>query len=186
MDDRQIVELYLQRREEAIVCTDAKYRGLCLHLAGNILSRREDREECLNDAYLELWNTIPPKEPQRLGAYLSRITRSLAIDRWRKDQADKRGGGQLDCALEELDYMLSGGKSPEEQLEAQALRAALNRFLSELTVTQRRVFLRRYWYFDSAQEIAGELGLTAAGVRAMLHRLRKRLKRCLEQEGFTR
>lgn len=184
MEDREIVELYLQRREDAIKRTDEKYRWMCLRLAGNILPRREDQEECINDAYLNLWNTIPPKEPQRLGAYLSRITRSLAIDRWRNIQAGKRGGGQLTCALEELEGILSDGKSPEEQMEQQELRELLDRFLSELTDVQRRVFLRRYWYFDSAQDIARELGLTSAGVRSMLHRLRKRLKRYLEQEGM--
>lgn len=153
---------------------------------GNILPRREDQEECVNDAYLGLWNTIPPKEPQRLGAYLARITRSLAIDRWRSDQARKRGGGQIACALEELEQTLSGGQNPEEQLEQQELQNLLNRFLGELTDLQRRVFLQRYWYFDSAQDIVRELGLTGAGVRSMLHRLRKRLKLYLEQEGISR
>ena len=172
MDDREIVALYLRRQEDAIARTDEKYRWLCFRLAGNILPRREDQEECVNDAYLGLWNTIPPKEPQRLGAYLARITRSLAIDRWRSDQAKKRGGGQIACALEEL--------------EQQELQNLLNRFLGELTDLQRRVFLRRYWYFDSAQDIARELGLTGAGVRSMLHRLRKRLKLYLEQEGISR
>ena len=170
MDDREIVALYLRRQEDAIARTDEKYRWLCFRLAGNILPRREDQEECVNDAYLGLWNTIPPKEPQRLGAYLARITRNLAIDRWRSDQARKRGGGQ----------------SPEEQLEQQELQNLLNRFLGELTDLQRRVFLRRYWYFDSAQDIAGELGLTGAGVRSMLHRLRRQLKQYLEQEGMPR
>lgn len=186
MDDREIVALYLRRREDAIARTDEKYRWLCFQLAGNILPRREDQEECVNDAYLSLWNTIPPKEPQRLGAYLARITRSLAIDRWRHIQARKRGGGQIACALEELEQTLSGGKSPEEQLEQQELRELLNRFLAGLTDVQRRVFLRRYWYFDSAQDIAGELGLTGAGVRSMLHRLRRQLKQYLEQEGMPR
>ena len=183
MDDREIVALYLKRQEEAIMRTDEKYRWMCLRLAGNILPRREDQEECVNDAYLGLWNTIPPKQPQRLGAYLSRITRGLAIDRWRSIQAGKRGGGQLTCALEELEGVLCAGKSPEEQLEQQELRELLDRFLFQLTDVQRRVLLRRYWYFDSAQDIARELGLTGAGVRSMLHRLRKRLKRYLEQEG---
>ena len=183
MDDREIVALYLRRREDAIARTDEKYRWLCFQLAGNILPRREDQEECVNDAYLSLWNTIPPKEPQRLGAW---ITRSLAIDRWRHIQARKRGGGQIACALEELEQTLSGGKSPEEQLEQQELRELLNRFLAGLTDVQRRVFLRRYWYFDSAQDIAGELGLTGAGVRSMLHRLRRQLKQYLEQEGMPR
>ena len=108
MDDREIVALYLRRQEDAIARTDEKYRWLCFRLAGNILPRREDQEECVNDAYLGLWNTIPPKEPQRLGAYLARITRNFAIDRWRSDQARKRGGGQIACALEELEQTLSG------------------------------------------------------------------------------
>ena len=94
--------------------------------------------------------------------------------------------GQIACALEELEQTLSGGQSPEEQLEQQELQNLLNRFLGELTDLQRRVFLRRYWYFDSAQDIARELGLTGAGVRSMLHRLRKRLKLYLEQEGISR
>ena len=186
MDDREIVTLYLQRREDAIARTDEKYRWLCFHLAGNILPQREDQEECVSDAYLCLWNTIPPKEPRRLGAYLARIIRSLAVDRWRSIQAGKRGGGQIAYALEELEQTLSGGKTPEEQLEQQELRSILNGFLGELTDLQRRVFLRRYWYFDSAQDIARELGLTSAGVRSMLHRLRKRLKTYLEQEGISR
>ena len=184
MEDQTIVELYVARREEAISRTDEKYRRLAASLAGNILTAREDVEECVSDAYLTLWNTIPPQQPKRLGAYLAKVTRSLAVDRWRSSQTRKRGGGQIVYALEEMEYMLTTGGSAEDAVLKQELRETLERFLAGLNDTQRRAFLMRYWYFASAQEIAGELGMTGTGVRTMLHRLRKQLKVYLEQEGM--
>lgn len=184
MEDQSIVALYMARREEAITRTDEKYRRLAVYLAGNILTVREDVEECVSDAYLTLWNTIPPQHPKRLGAYLAKVTRSLAIDRWRRGQTKKRGGGQIVYALVELEYMVSSDGSAEDTVLKQELRETLGRFLAGLSDTQRRAFLMRYWYFASAQDIAGELGMTGAGVRTMLHRLRKQLKAYLEQEGM--
>lgn len=184
MEDQTIVALYMARREEAITRTDEKYRRMAAGLAGNILRAREDVEECVSDAYLTLWNTIPPQCPRRLGAYLAKVTRSLAIDRWRSSQAKKRSGGQMGYALEEMEYMLSADGSAEDAVLKQELRETLERFLAGLSDTQRRAFLMRYWYFESAQEIAGELGMTGAGVRTMLHRLRRQLKAYLEQEGM--
>ena len=160
MEDQSIVALYMARRGEAITRTDEKYRRLAVYLAGNILTVREDVEECVSDAYLTLWNTIPPQQPKRLG------------------------GGQIVYALEELEYMVSSDGSAEDTVLKQELRETLGRFLAGLNDTQRRAFLMRYWYFASAQDIAGELGMTGAGVRTMLHRLRKQLKAYLEQEGM--
>ena len=114
MEDQSIVALYMARREEAITRTDEKYRRLAVYLAGNILTVREDVEECVSDAYLTLWNTIPPQQPKRLGASLAKVTRSLAIDRWRRGQTKKRGGGQIVYALEELEYMVSSDGSAED------------------------------------------------------------------------
>ena len=182
MDDQYIVELFFNRDEQALTHTDKKYGKLCHSVAMNILGNREDTEECVNDTYLQAWNAIPPERPTLLGAYLCRITRNLAINRYRADRRDKRGAGQTALALEELaECPAEGGASLADDV---TLRDALNAFLRALPQLQRDVFLQRYWYVCSIADIAAEFGMSESRVKMMLHRMRIRLREHLTREGI--
>lgn len=183
MEDQSILDLYFQRSEQAIVETDRKYGGYCYSVAYNILSNREDSEESVSDAYLQAWNTIPPRRPNILRAFLAKLTRHISIDRWRKLSAQKRGGGEMILALEELDSC-ADTVTPEAQLEAKELVRMLNRFLQGLPEVERNVFLCRYWYLDSIQTISQFTGFTESKVTSMLHRTRGKLRKMLSQEGY--
>ena len=183
MTDAQIIELYFRRSERAISETAAQYGNMFYRISYNILQNREDAEECVSDTYLTAWNRIPPTRPARLSVFLGKITRSLSIDLWRKKTASKRGGGQLDLALEELDWALSSGDDPETQYLRKDLTRLLNDFLRSLPDTERRVFISRYWYMDSAADIASDFGFTQGKVRSMLMRTRNKLRVYLEEEG---
>ena len=182
MDDKQIVDLYFERNEAAIKETEQKYGKLCHSVAMNILGNREDSEECVNDTYLQAWNTIPPERPTLLGAYLCRITRNLAINRYRADRRDKRGGGQTALALEELSECVSDGTAPLS--DEVALRQAINAFLRALPDPARTVFVQRYWYVRPVADIAEELGMNESRVKMILHRTRNRLREHLSKEGI--
>lgn len=184
MEDSQIIKLYFDRSEQAIQETDTKYGGYCYSIAYNILSNQEDSEESVSDTYLSAWNAIPPRRPPALGAFLGKITRNISIDRWRKQRAFKRGEGQIEIALEELRDCV-GGESAEDAAIRKEILASLNRFLGTLKETERSVFLCRYWYLDSTEEIAEKSGFSASKVKSMLYRLRKRLHEQLEKEGLA-
>ena len=138
--------------------------------------------QCVSDAYLTAWNAIPPRRPADLGTYLGKITRNLSIDRLRTRSREKRGGGEIPLALEELEEVVAGSDSPENAAVRKELVAGLNRFLSELTQQERYVFVRRYWYLDSLGDIAKSTGFSGSKVASMLHRLRGRLKKQLMKE----
>lgn len=182
MEDCQIVDLYWQRSENAIAETDKKYGSFCHTIAYNILHNPEDSDECVNDTYLKTWNLLPPKRPRLLSPLLGKITRNLSLDRYRKYMAEKRGGGQMPLALEELSTCVLDGE--DSFIERRVLTDILNQFLDDLPEQQRKVFVQRYWYVCSIQEIAGEYGMTQSKVKMMLLRLRSRLREELEQEGF--
>lgn len=184
MEDMQIINLYFARDEQAIQETDSKYGGYCYSIACNILTSREDAEESVSDTYLSAWNTIPPRRPPLLAAFLGRITRNISIDRWRKRRAFKRGEGQMELALDELGECVSGAGSAEDALIRKETLASLNRFLGGLNETERNVFLCRYWYLDSTEQIAQKSGFSVSKVKSMLFRLRKRLNAHLEKEGL--
>lgn len=183
MTDNQIVELFFHRSERALEETAARYGQLFYRISYNILTNHEDAEECVSDTYLTAWETIPPTRPNRLGVFLSKITRRLAIDRWRRITAAKRGGGQLALAVEELDYCLASRENVEEDYIKKELTGLLECFLSELPETERDVFLCRYWYMDSIREIAADFGFTQGKVKSMLMRTRNKLKIYLERKG---
>lgn len=181
MTDQQIIDLYFARSERAIQETHAQYGRYCYQIAYNILHIPEDSEECLSDTYLSAWNRIPPTRPSILSVYLARITRSLSIDRWRSSHSLKRGGGQLPLAIHELDGALGTGEDLEEQtISAQML----NTFLRSLPVTERDVFLCRYWYLDSIRDIARDFGFSESKVKSMLLRTRRKLKDYLTEGGM--
>lgn len=184
MDDSEIIELYFQRSEEAVTQTALKYGKYCCKIAYHILSSREDSEECVNDTYLAAWNTMPPRRPNILSAFLGKLTRYISLDRWKKRSAQKRGGGQVALSLEELEECISGGDDPEKEVDRKELLRYLNRFLDALPETQRRVFVCRYWYLESIPEIAARFGFSESKVTAMLHRLREKLRTRLQLEGL--
>ena len=184
MEDREIVELYWQRREEALAESRKKYGGLCFSVALRVLGSREDAEEAASDALLGAWNSIPPQRPEYLDAYLAKLCRRAAIDRLPRSRAGKRWSGEAALALEELEECAFGGGDVEAQTEAKELAALIGRFLRTQPETARKVFLRRYWYVESVGEIAEAFGWSESKVKSLLFRTRKSLRSYLEKEGY--
>ena len=183
MDDKELVELYWERDERAITETEQRFGSYCRAIAYRIIGTEEDAEECVSDVLLRAWNTIPPQKPERLDTFLGKITRNLAIDYKRKSNAVKRGSGEYDLAYQELERCLQSGNDPAEQIEAQELVAFIEEFLLSLPTTERRVFLRRYWHFQSIAEISAQLSFSEAKTRTMLYRTRKKLRTYLKNRG---
>ena len=183
MEDIQIVTLYFERDESAISESDLKYGKILRSLSFSYLSSREDAEECVNDTYLDAWNTIPPQRPVYLGAYLSKITRRISIDRFRHDHSAKRGG--MKNLTEELTECIpDGAPSPSQELENRQIGLVINAFLADLPTEKRVMFVQRYFYAKSVSDIAETLKLSQSNVKVTLHRLREGLRRELEQEGL--
>lgn len=184
MEDERIVALYWQRSEDAIAETAAKYGTYCHSIAFGILRNEQDAEECVVDTWLRAWNAIPPQRPNRLSAFLAKITRNLSLDRYRRRTAQFRGFGQLPLALEELEWSIPSPGSVESMAEAAELTASLERFLYSQSKEKRQVFLLRYWYFRTIEEIADQQQMSQNKVTSMLFRMRKELKKHLEKEGI--
>ena len=182
MDDKRIIDLYWSRSESAITETDQKYGKYCYSIAYNILTNNEDAEESVSDTFLAAWNTIPPKRPSVLAAFLGKLTRHISIDRWRMRNRQKRGGGEIVLALEELEECIPDSHTVEATLEQKRLAMVFNGFLDHLPETERRVFLCRYWYLDPISCIADRCGFSESKVTSMLHRTRKKLRITLEKE----
>ena len=184
MNDKSIVDLYFNRDEEAITQTDKKYGRYCYSIAYNILTNKEDAEESVSDTYMTAWKAIPPRRPSVLSTFLGKITRHISIDRWRERSAYKRGGGEVTLALEELEDCVAGLQNVEMEYERKELIRAYVKFLDALPVTERRVFLCRYWYVDSVEAIAEKFGFSQSKVKTMLHRTRAKLRKQLAEEGY--
>lgn len=184
MEDQQIIDLYWAREERALTATAEKYGPYCQTIARNILNDPQDAEECVNDTWLQAWNSIPPQRPRTLAGYLGRLTRNLALNRYIHNTAAKRGGGQTPLVLSELGDTVSDRDDVEAALDRKALAEAINGFLSTLSPEKRRLFLRRYWYFDGVGDLARDLGLTENNVSVRLNRLRRKLRRYLTERGF--
>lgn len=183
MDDRRIVGLFLERSEQAIEKLREKYGVLCRQVAGNILGSAEDAEECVSDAYLALWNSIPPEKPRYLRAYLLKVLRNIAYDRLDRRNAVMRGNAMRVC-LHELEECIPGGFDMEAALDGAIIRDTLNDYLYSLPKKDRYLFIRRYYCMDSCRQIAKQAGMTPSAVSTRLGRLRQGLKECLEQEGI--
>ena len=181
LTDEDILELFFGRSETAIYELDAKYGALCRSIAYNILGSHEDAEECVNDAYLSVWNSIPPARPEILRAYVARVVRNFSLSAWRKKSAAKRGGVSL--ALEELDESLPAPGTVETELGAKELAAIIGGFLDTLPAESRVIFMRRYYLGESCAEAARRTGLTEKNVSVKLCRIRARLKRYLIESG---
>ncbi len=184
MEDSQIVALYWDRKEYAIDATAAKYGRYCYAIAFNILSSREDADESVNDTYMSAWERIPPHRPSVLSTFLGKITRRISLNRWRNQTREKRGGGEVPLALDELSECIPSDHSTEALVEQKELSQAINRFLGTLTKTERDVFVSRYWFLASIQEISRKFGFTEGKVKSMLFRIREKLRTYLLEEGL--
>lgn len=181
MEDFQIIELYWSRKEEAIQETDTKYGKLLSYISYNIVSNYEDSEECVNDTYGKAWDSIPPQRPNNLSAYLGRIVRNLSINRWHENHAKKRGSG-ADILLSELSECIPASQTVEREIEESILIDSIVKWLKGLPKEDRVLFVRRYWYGDSLEVLAGKT--TPNKLAGKLFRLRQKLKMELEREGI--
>ena len=184
MDDIELVGLYLARCETAIEQTEKKYGPLCRSVAMNILGNREDAEECVNEAYLGAWNTIPPQKPDPFRTYLLRIVRNRSLSRFRSNSARKRDS-HFAIALEELEGILPASSSVEEEVTAKELSVLLDRFLENLDRKSRIMFVRRYWFGDPVSLIAARFSMRPNAVSVHLLRTRSKLRAFLEKEGYV-
>ena len=185
MEDSQIIDLYWARLEQAIQETDTKYGSYCRAIAHNILKSMEDSEECVSDTWLRAWNAMPPQRPSVLSAFLGRITRNLSLDRYKAARAEKRGGGELPLALDELDACIAAKGGVEAEFDGKELARALDAFLRTLPERECSLFLRRYWFVDSVRDIASRYSMNENNVKSILFRTREKLRKYLEEEGIT-
>lgn len=183
LEDSEIVALFHARSEQAIIALAEKYGAVCGKIAGNILNNRQDAEECVNDAYLGAWNTIPPQNPNPLLTYICRLVRNLSVMKYHANTALKRNSF-YDAALDELEDCLASSESVEDELSARELSLLLDRFLDTLDRENRVIFVRRYWYSDSISDIAARLHITGGHVSVRLSRTRGKLRKYLEKEGY--
>ena len=181
MEDSKIIELYFKRSETAVKESQDKYGKYCGVIANNILHSGEDAEECVNDTWFKAWNIIPPHKPPKLDAFFGKLTRNLAIDRFRRLRSGKRGNGEIALCLEELAECV--GKE-ETFTDTVSLRDALDRFLEELTSQARELFILRYWYMFSLKEAAKRCNVSEGTAKMSLYRTRNALREFLKGEGF--
>lgn len=185
MDDKDIITLYFQRDERALTETCNKYDKYCKTISYNILKDRETVEECVNDAYLSLWERIPPADPNNLSAYLGRIVRNISLKRYTHDKAEKRGGKEVMLALDELLECISSDDGVEAAVTSEEFMCAIERFLRSQPKEKRIIFVRRYWYLASIKDIAKAFGMTSSKVASVLFRMRNDLKSYLTEEGIS-
>lgn len=184
MNDCDIIDLYWERDGRAIKETSEKYGSFCKSIAMNILSSEEDASECVNDTYFSAWNSIPPQRPEKLAAYLGKITRNLSFNRYKHDRVQKRGGGNITLVLDELAECVSDADSVEKAMDRQELASALNSFVKGLSSGKRIIFVQRYWYGQTVKEIAADSGLSENNVSKTLERQRRKLRAYLKERGF--
>ena len=182
MEDKQIIELYWQRNEQAIAETDQKYGAFCFGIARNILSIHEDAEECVNDTYHQVWNAIPPQRPVHFRPWIGRIVRHVAINLWNKNHAQKRYAGMTEL-LHELEECISAPQTVEQALDEKELAGYIDRWLRSLDRDDRTLFVRRYWLGTPLNELAEELHIPPGKLAGRMYRLRIDLKTVLEKEG---
>ncbi|MCH5163611.1 MAG: sigma-70 family RNA polymerase sigma factor [Clostridiales bacterium] len=182
MEDSKIIELYFDRSESAIIETQNKYGRYCFFIAYHILYSNQDSEECVNDTYLSVWNTIPPQKPLQLRAFVGKITRNIALNRYDYNNAEKRSP-KYEAILDEYYECTLGGDL--DIMEEYSFKELINKFIASLPKKNRIIFLQRYWYFCSINEIARNLGLSESNVKVILHRIKAKLKDYLNKEGIN-
>ena len=181
MDDVEIIELFFERSQKAILELSAKYEKIIYKIAENALHNHEDAEECVNDTYLGVWNAIPPQRPKSLLAFVCRIARNISINRYKRDPFRKRG--VYDVCFDELQECIPSTETVEERYDANELSRLIDEFLDTLDRKNRMVFVRRYYYMDSFADIAAAAGMSEGAVRTRLTRLRGKLKDFLKGRG---
>ena len=182
MLDSGIIALFFSRSDRAIPELDKKYGAACHRTASNILGNPQDAEECVNDTYLGVWNSIPPQDPEPLSTYVLRIVRNISIRRVQYNRAAKRSGNYQEC-YEELSECIADNTTPETVYHARELTHYIEDFLDSLSRTNRLLFVRRYWYLDSIKGLASATGLNEGAVRTRLSRMRQQLKEQLQEKG---
>ena len=185
MEDEAIIGLYNKRDETAISETSLKYGKYCYKIAYNILSDKEDSEECLDDTWLGAWNSIPPEHPKCLRSFLGAIVRNVSFDKYRHKHREKRGGIGADVALSEIEEIVTGTIDVEDEIIERELVESINSFLSTLDSEERCIFLRRYFFVDDITDIAKRYARRRDNILVILSRTRKKLKEHLEREGYT-
>lgn len=184
MEDAGILALYFARDEQALAETQKKYGPSLFSVSYQILRCQQDAEECVNDTYLSAWNSMPPHRPRVLSVFLGKLTRNLSLNRYKYNTALKRGSGQAAFVLDEIAELVSDTNSVEREIVRRELVAAIDAFLGALPADKRRIFVCRYWYFDTIPEIAARFGMTGNHVSVTLSRLRLKLRKHLSERGF--
>ena len=184
MEDHEIVQLYLERNEQAIAETSAKYGSYCSRIAMNILNSSEDAEECVNETYWNTWNSIPTHRPKLLATFLGKIVRNLSFNRYKAKHSKKRGGQEIVLILDELGEIVSDRASVEDEVISKELIRTVNTFIRTLSEEKRYLFLRRYWYSDSIAAIASQCKKTENSVSVELNRIRTKLRAYLAERGY--
>ena len=183
MNDASIIKLHFERNEKAVEEMKSSYEKLCFYIAGNILSQKEDQEECVNSAYMDVWSSIPPNKPDNLKTYLCRLVKNCALNRLKYNTAAKRNQ-DFSVSLDELSECIADGRDIEETVSDEQLGRAISEFLRKQPEKYRKVFVRRYWYSETVEDIAEFYGMNAKTVSTYLFRVRKKLKAFLQKEGY--
>ncbi len=183
MDDKKIIELFFARSEKAVNELSDKYGSVCMKAAMNILADKRDAEECVNDSYLSVWETVPPQKPESLLAYVCKIVRNLSLKRIKHNSAKKRSGNYGSC-FEELAECLPSAETVEDEIQASELSGIIDEFIDTLDYTNRLLFVRRYWFMDSYEDLSNITGIKEGAVRTRLSRIRGRLRDYLEKRGI--
>ena len=184
MFDDEIIGLCFLRDEKAIDKISEKYGAYCKKVAENVLRNSEDAEECFNSALFDFWNCVPPNKPDNLRIFLAKITRNLALNKLREKNTEKRGGNENSAVFEELSECIPSGESVEERFIAKELGESINNFAKNLPERERNIFIRRYFFMETADEIGKRYAVSAGNVGVILHRVRRKLRKHLEKEGF--
>ena len=184
MEDKDIVQMYWDRNEQAIAETSSKYGRYCANIAMNILGNREDAEECVNDTYLNTWNSIPPHKPAILSAFLGKIVRNLSLNKYKFIHTAKRGGNEITLILDELGDIVSDEEAVIDVVIRNELIKTINGFIATLSEEKQYMFFRRYWYSDSIKTISAECGRTENYISVELGRIRKKLRKYLTERGY--
>lgn len=184
MEDHEIIQQFWDRNETAIQEASRKFGSYCRSIARGILNNHEDSEECVNEALMRAWESIPPKKPASLCAFLGRITKNIALNRVRLLNTEKRGAGELALVYDELSEIIPDTKSVEDTMERKEMMSAISRFLRKSKENERQAFVLRYWYCCGVLEIAKELGIKEENVYVILSRTRTKLRNYLKKEGY--
>ncbi len=185
MDDLEIIHLYWIRSETALSETEKKYGRYCTSIAYRILNDLEDSKECVNDTWLHAWTSIPPKRPNLLSVFLGRIVRNLSLNRYEKQNAKKRGGGEIPVILDELEECIPSDMNVEQTVDAKQLTNLINQFLTSIPEEKRKLFVLRYWYLYPVKEIVKIQNINEGKLKMCLFRIRQQLKEMLESEGYN-